>query len=66
MWGKTKRIEENIGSQTSEKILTKGRLDLNDLLRRCKEKEKVEKRNNILVVSTILCTVSIVILIFSL
>ena len=70
MRGKTKEmnIDEHSYSYAQRESNTseKNRLDLNDLLKRAKDKAKSEKKSNLLIILGITSVVAVFILIFSL
>ena len=60
---KVSKLEENnIGA---ERVTTKERLNLNDLLRRSSEEKKVDKKTNLLIVSSLSVVAAGIILILS-
>ena len=61
---KTKRFEDL--EVESERFVTKSRLNLNDLLKRKSEEEKVDKKTNLIVLSCITALAVVILLILSL
>tara|TARA_B100000029_G_scaffold417811_1_gene422596 strand:+ start:190 stop:384 length:195 start_codon:yes stop_codon:yes gene_type:complete len=60
---KVSKLEEN--NVVAERFTTKERLNLNDLLRRRSEEKKVDKKTNLLIVSSLSVLAAGIILILS-
>ena len=59
-----KRLEEN--STITDRFATKARLNLNDLLRRRSEEKQVDKKTNLIILSSVTGIAAVVVLILSL
>ena len=59
-----KRLEEN--STITERFATKARLNLNDLLKRRSEEKQVDKKTNLIILSSVTGIAAVVVLILSL
>ena len=60
----TKKVEEN--NSTLDRFSVKARLNLNDLLRRRSEEKQVDKKANLVIISSVTAIAAVVLLILSL
>ena len=59
-----KRLEEN--STITDRFATKARLNLNDLLKRRSQEKQVDKKTNLIILSSVTGVAAVVVLILSL
>ena len=59
-----KKLEEN--NSITDRFATKARLNLNELLRRRSEEKKVDKKTNLIILSSVTGVAAVVLLILSL
>ena len=60
----TKKLDQ--GESVSDRFAVKTRLNLNDLLRRRIEEKKLDKKTNLIIVSSVTAVAAVVVLILSL
>ena len=59
-----KRLEEN--NSITDRFATKARLNLNDLLKRRSQEKQIDKKTNLIIVSSVTAVAAVVILILNL
>ena len=62
--GETKKLDQS--ESISDRFATKARLNLNDLLKRRVEEKKLDKKTNLIILSSVTALAAVVLLILSL